>query len=247
MSRGSQVYYYDVDGLGSVSVVSNASGAVQNTYLYDAWGQTRSQTGSLANPFTYTAREQGEAGTLFYRARYYAPMIGRFLSEDPLRDPESSSYLYSLASAAMYRDPLGLYTVIGTAGKSAIDAAMATLRRMVADGDTFLDCKCGRFFEALGANLAAFSPGGEPYIYANSSPLRLTQKAAYAVYVNDSKWIWIDSRLVGNPKYRRCLTAKLAHEFAHYTKQATSETPEGNAAETACFGGIVQGHDACGF
>lgn len=74
MSRsGGQVYYYDVDGLESANLVTNSSGAVQDSYVYDAWGQTRRQTGTLANPFGYTAREFGEAGTLFYRARYYQP------------------------------------------------------------------------------------------------------------------------------------------------------------------------------
>jgi RHS repeat-associated protein len=83
-SRGGQVYYYQTDALGSVALVSNSGGTVQDSYLFDAWGQSRSQTGSLASPFTYTAREQGEAGFLFYRARYYQSSLGRFLQEDPL-------------------------------------------------------------------------------------------------------------------------------------------------------------------
>ena len=57
MSRSGQVYYYGVDGLGSVNVIADAGGAVQRTYLHDAWGQLRNQTGTLANPFGYTARE----------------------------------------------------------------------------------------------------------------------------------------------------------------------------------------------
>ena len=96
MSRGGQIYYYGTDALGSVSALTNSSGAVQDGYLYDAWGEIRSQTGSLASAFTYTAREGGEVGLAFYRARYYGPSVGRFLSEDaqvswarPIRDPAS--------------------------------------------------------------------------------------------------------------------------------------------------------------
>ncbi|MGH9315575.1 MAG: RHS repeat-associated core domain-containing protein [Thermoanaerobaculia bacterium] len=107
MSRSGQIYYYSVDSLGSGAIVTNASGAAQDTYLFDAWGQTRSQTGSLANPFNYTGREQGEAGTLFYRARYYSPGIGRFLSEDPARRGPSV-YSYVGASPASFTDPAGL-------------------------------------------------------------------------------------------------------------------------------------------
>jgi RHS repeat-associated protein len=109
MSRGGQIYYYVVDGLGSVTEVTNAAGTVQNTYLYDAWGQTRSQTGSLANPFLYTAREAGDVGTLFYRARYHQPSIGRFLSEDPADTVGSRSrYPYVYNSPVSFADALGL-------------------------------------------------------------------------------------------------------------------------------------------
>lgn len=109
MSRGGQAYYYIVDGLGSVAELTNSAGTVQNSYLYDAWGQTRSQTGSLANPFSYTARELAEASTMFYRARYYQPSVGRFLQEDPL-DPGalSTRYAYVLNSPVSYTDPNGL-------------------------------------------------------------------------------------------------------------------------------------------
>jgi RHS repeat-associated protein len=109
MSRSGQVYYHSTDALGSVVAITNAAGTIQNSYLFDAWGQTRTQTGSLANPFTYTAREQGEAGSLFYRARYYSPAVGRFLSEDPLRT-RSSPYAYVESDPIASRDPLGLYT-----------------------------------------------------------------------------------------------------------------------------------------
>jgi len=112
MRRNGQIYYYAVDGLGSVVGVTNASGTVQNAYLYDAWGQLRNQTGSLANPFTYTARELGEGGTWFYRARYYQPSVGRFVSEDPIRRRRPYSvnalYLYGRSSPTAFIDPLGL-------------------------------------------------------------------------------------------------------------------------------------------
>jgi RHS repeat-associated protein len=111
MSRGGQVSYYASDALGSVNALTNTSGTVQNTYLYDAWGQTRTQTGSLVNPFTYTARETGEAGSLFYRARYLSPTVGRFLAEDEVRWISPSLYAYVDNSPTQKGDPLGLFGV----------------------------------------------------------------------------------------------------------------------------------------
>ncbi len=112
MSRGTQIYYPAVDALGSVAALSDSAGTVQNNYVYDAWGQTRTQTGTVLNPFGYTAREFGEAGTLFYRARYYSPTTGRFLSEDPARsDFDRSLYFYGLNRPPSIIDPMGLAAV----------------------------------------------------------------------------------------------------------------------------------------
>ncbi|MDH4236669.1 MAG: RHS repeat-associated core domain-containing protein [Nitrospira sp.] len=43
------------------------------------------QTGTVEQPYTYTGREfDAESGLYYYRARYYDPTMGRFLSEDPI-------------------------------------------------------------------------------------------------------------------------------------------------------------------
>jgi RHS repeat-associated protein len=115
MSRGGRTYYYATDALGSVTAMTNASGAVQNAYLYDAWGQTKTQSAAVTNPFTYTARESGEAGQLFYRARFLSPAIGRFLAEDPIWMEHllsflsrPSAYAAVLSSPVFFTDPMGL-------------------------------------------------------------------------------------------------------------------------------------------
>ena len=84
MLRSSATSYFHADGLGSVTSLSNAAGSIANTYTYDSFGKLTASTGSLVNPFTYTARESDtETGLYYYRARYYDPNVGRFLSEDP--------------------------------------------------------------------------------------------------------------------------------------------------------------------
>ena len=99
MSRGGQGYYFAVDGLGSVSVIASPAGAVQNNYLFDVWGTLRNTPTAFANSFGYTAREFGDVGTSFYRARYYQSSVGRFLSEDPLDGAASANP--SMAGAMM--------------------------------------------------------------------------------------------------------------------------------------------------
>ncbi|MGB8582166.1 MAG: RHS repeat-associated core domain-containing protein [Candidatus Sulfotelmatobacter sp.] len=78
--------YYQADGLGSVTSLSDGGGALANTYIYDSFGKLTASTGTIGNPFQYTGREfDPETGIYEYRARYYDESVGRFISEDPIR------------------------------------------------------------------------------------------------------------------------------------------------------------------
>src|SRR5579863_2375788 len=50
------VSYYQQDGLGSVTSLTNSTGALAETYTYDSYGKS-AYTGTLINPFQYTGRE----------------------------------------------------------------------------------------------------------------------------------------------------------------------------------------------
>jgi len=82
--RSGATSYYEADGLGTVTSLSNAAGALAQTYTFDSFGKQTASSGSLTNPFQYTGREfDSETGIYFYRNRYFDPQTGRFLSEDP--------------------------------------------------------------------------------------------------------------------------------------------------------------------
>jgi RHS repeat-associated protein len=86
MLRSGTTSYYQADGLGSLTSLSNPSGALTNTYTYDSFGNLLASTGSLVNSFRCTGREfDTETSLYYYRARYYDPNSGRFVSEDPIR------------------------------------------------------------------------------------------------------------------------------------------------------------------
>jgi RHS repeat-associated protein len=111
MSRSSATSYYEQDGLGSVTSLSNAAGALAETYTFDSFGKTTNSTGSLTNPFQYTARESdSETGLYHYRARYYDPTTGRFTGEDPIRwfSGTINFYDYVHNDPGDLIDPLGL-------------------------------------------------------------------------------------------------------------------------------------------
>jgi RHS repeat-associated protein len=114
MLRNSTTSYYEADGLGSVTSLSNPSGALAQTYGYDSFGKQTSSSGSLTNPFRYTARDfDSEISLQFSRARYFDPVTGRFLNEDPERFGAGQNfYEYVLNDPIDNTDPTGLKTSV---------------------------------------------------------------------------------------------------------------------------------------
>lgn len=109
--RSGATSYYEQDALGSVTSLSNGSGALVNTYSYDSFGKLTTSTGTITNPFQYTGREfDFETGLYFYRARYYDSTAGRFESEDPISFRGGTDfYKYAENNPINLIDPLGLF------------------------------------------------------------------------------------------------------------------------------------------
>jgi RHS repeat-associated protein len=84
---------------------SDEAGVVVHEYRYDAWGNIKA---GVSEPgYAFTGRElDPETGLYYYRARYYDPRNGRFISEDPLRFEEGSNfYLYVDDDPVTVSDP----------------------------------------------------------------------------------------------------------------------------------------------
>jgi RHS repeat-associated protein len=110
MLRSSATSFYDADGLGTITSLTNTVGALAETYTFDSFGKQTASSGSLTNPFQYTGREfDPETSLYYYRARYYDPSTGRFLSEDPTgSDGGADFYRYVHNHPTTLSDPMGL-------------------------------------------------------------------------------------------------------------------------------------------
>ncbi|MBL8537013.1 MAG: RHS repeat-associated core domain-containing protein [Hyphomonadaceae bacterium] len=96
------------DRLGSVIAVSDASGAALAINAYDEYGAPSS---SNAGRFQYTGQMWlPEAGLYHYKARAYAPSLGRFLQSDPILHAGGMNlYAYVGGDPVNARDPWGLF------------------------------------------------------------------------------------------------------------------------------------------
>jgi RHS repeat-associated protein len=112
------IFYYEADGLGSVTSMTTPTGSIAATYTYDSFGFLTASTGSATNWYRYTARQFDSDTALYYnRARYYDPTTGRFLSEDPIRFKDGANfYSYVHDSPPDFTDPSGLATLVILSG-----------------------------------------------------------------------------------------------------------------------------------
>ena len=124
LERGGHYYFYHADGLGSVTALTDADKNIVQSYRYDSFGMLFPSS-SFRNSYCYTGREwDREAGLYYYRARYYDPRDGRFISKDPIGimhtdlhnniyfedklKNKSNLYIYAESNTINYTDPFGL-------------------------------------------------------------------------------------------------------------------------------------------
>lgn len=105
---GSQQLNFLRDGLGSTVRLTDASQNSLVDYTYDPYGGTTASA-SVENPYQYTGRENDGNGLYYYRARYYSPAWGRFISEDPIGLAGGpNAYAYVDGNPISKTDPSGL-------------------------------------------------------------------------------------------------------------------------------------------
>jgi len=107
------LYDYDAHGdvralMSTAPVAPDSYATPTDTYDYGAFGNLIGSTGTTPNVYRY----QGEAldeetGLYYFRARYYDPVAGRFLTVDPLAGQGEHPYEYAGADPVNGHDPTG--------------------------------------------------------------------------------------------------------------------------------------------
>jgi RHS repeat-associated protein len=100
---------YLTDALNTVFAQANEDQSIQNYYANTPYGEGATFGSDDDNSVQYAGRENDKTGLYYYRARYYDPILKRFLSEDPIGlDGGFGVYLYTNQNPVNFSDPTGL-------------------------------------------------------------------------------------------------------------------------------------------
>ena len=120
IGTGEDPEWYLVDRLGSVRQIVDGAGTILDDIVYDSFGNVLSESSpSQGDRFKFTGREfSPELGIYYYRARWYDPSSGRFISQDPIGFTAGDTNLYRYVGNAPgdATDPSGLDAAINGTG-----------------------------------------------------------------------------------------------------------------------------------
>ena len=138
LGRAGSTYLTDL--LGSTVGLSTGT-AVQTHYGYDPYGVSQTTGAASTNTFQYTGRENDatSTGLMYYRARYYNPAWGRFISEDPIGLAGGiNRYAYAGGNPVGFRDPSGRNPILaGAIGGAIGGAAGSIIGQLINNGGRF--------------------------------------------------------------------------------------------------------------
>lgn len=157
--QGSTSHYLHTDLLGSP--IAGDNGSTWNEYYYP-WGEGKFNPIAMADDVGYTGHQKDTATSLTYmQARYYDPVIGRFMAVDPVQfdggNPRHfGRYTYTLNNPVNRVDPDGRSPCNGSCSE-----LFGTRQPASFDGDIIDAALIAVEFGLVAGDLALGGPTGE--------------------------------------------------------------------------------------
>ena len=132
-------YYHHTDHLGTTVCITNTSGTVVWECEEDAFGNEKDKTNSSFIPNFTGKLLDLNTGLYYFNARWYAPDIGRFITEDPARDGRNW-FVYCRNNPCKYTDSNGCWVNVAIgAAIGFISSSAAEIGGRITSGQSFGD------------------------------------------------------------------------------------------------------------
>jgi RHS repeat-associated protein len=154
--NGATPEYTHGDHLGSPIAATDAAGNVSWRESYNPFGEARIKPAANASNTGYTGHVQDDdSGLTYMQARYYDPVIGRFLSTDPIGyQDQINQYAYVGNDPVNKTDPTGTLTQAGEGRFPDVDGCLFCIKDLSKPRDPRDDRK------RLGASTSEGKKGG---------------------------------------------------------------------------------------
>ena len=131
MEKPAKIFFYHPDHLGSSNAITDLDGVVVERTEFYPYGRPRyDERNTFDSAYKYTGKEfDKESALMYYGARYYEPVVGKFVSVDPLyaevdalekktfeefllNPQQVNIYIYCLNNSVTLVDPSGSNPVV---------------------------------------------------------------------------------------------------------------------------------------
>jgi RHS repeat-associated protein len=200
----SNSYFYHADANGNVTMLINSSQYIVAKYLYDAFGNTLSAAGSLAqaNLYRFSSKEaHPNSGLVYYLYRYYDPNLQRWPNRDQIgeagfemichvarvRPSSEFSNLYSFAQ----NDPISRLDVWGLIATCSLMSRTANLPLPILPVISLCYCYASASLSGCSVNCTCASSDGTTYSFTNQcSGFQCVWCYTFSVLFPSGQFIW---------------------------------------------------------
>ena len=238
--------YFLTDVLNSTLALTDATGAIREQYSYDPYGNVTPSdtTTDFTNPYQYTGREADAPGLYYYRARYYSPPMGGFISEDPARGAggQPSYYAYVGGNPINNTDSSGMFLTSVDAACMQSPQLCAEIFGDIASSEGSIQAKLGvacaqetgdaaaNLFDALGKIGAAIQIVGTGS-FDGWGPPNLQFIHSEETIASGENYAWLNEQSTGD----------LVNSLAPGSESPLTVTPDGRIFDGNTRAYILQG------
>lgn len=140
-----QIHYYHCDHLGTPIALTDSKQNVVWAARLDPWGNLEEEynPGNMDQPIRLPGQHHDrETGLYYNRHRYYDPMIGSYINQDPIGLAGGINSYHYPTDPIGWIDPLGLLKTFSSADKAALDVLKTTNPKSIKDNREYAGMIC---------------------------------------------------------------------------------------------------------